>query len=312
MRAPVGSSRSTATVETTMSNALPSRRVLIGVDSSLGARVALAHAARRTGAGGCLIVAHAITPLSDALTRAVSELDDERHAAARDLVERLAADTGVDTQTRVVAGAPAESLAELGRETEADEIVVGSRGMGRFAAALGSVSHALLAHADRPVAVVPQAAADHPRAGHDHGRCVVIVGYDGSPPARAALSYAVQRAADGGRVVAVNAFQPAPDWLGDPFYQRALDAYQTEGRQLLRSLEDEQVDVGVEVATSLLEGPPARAIIAAADARDADEIVVGSRGFGRLRGVLGSVSHAVLHEADRPVVVIPADAVAVS
>jgi nucleotide-binding universal stress UspA family protein len=46
--------------------------------------------------------------------------------------------------------------------------------------------------------------------------------------------------------------------------------------------------------------------------RDADEIVVGSRGFGRLRGVLGSVSHAVLHEADRPVVVIPADAVAVS
>jgi hypothetical protein len=43
--------------------------------------------------------------------------------------------------------------------------------------------------------------------------------------------------------------------------------------------------------------------------RAVEEIVVGSRGFGRVRGVLGSVSHAVLHEADRPVVVIPADAV---
>ena len=65
----------------------------------------------------------------------------------------------------------------------------------------------------------------------------------------------------------------------------------------------------LELSTSLLEGPAARAIVAAADARDADEIVIGSRGFGRLRGVLGSVSHAVLHEATRPVVVIPADAV---
>jgi nucleotide-binding universal stress UspA family protein len=175
--------------------------------------------------------------------------------------------------------------------------------MGRFAAALGS--DALLAHADRPVVVVPQASANHPRARREHGSCNVVVGYDGSPPAEAALAYAAGRACEGGRVVAVNAFQPAPDWLGSPNYQRALDAYQARGRELLSSLEARD-DLGVDLATSLLEGPAARAIVAAADARDADEIVVGSRGFGRLRGALGSVSHAVLHEADRPVVVIPA------
>src|SRR5215212_7501731 len=67
-------------------------------------------------------------------------------------------------------GAPAEALAQLARETEAEEIVVGSRGTGRFAAALGSVSHALLAHADRPVVVVPQGAADNPRDAREHGR----------------------------------------------------------------------------------------------------------------------------------------------
>jgi hypothetical protein len=32
----------------------------------------------------------------------------------------------------------------------------------------------LLAHADRPVVVVPQAAADHPRDARDHGRGVVV------------------------------------------------------------------------------------------------------------------------------------------
>jgi nucleotide-binding universal stress UspA family protein len=286
-----------------------SRRVLVGVDRSLGARVALEHAAARARPNGRLIVAHVVSPLSDAISRAVTELDDERHAEGRELTERLAGDVGVETQTRILDGAAAESLAELARETDVDEIVVGSRGMGRFAAALGSVSHALLAHADRPVVVVPQTAADHPRAAREHGHGLAVVGYDGSPPAQAALAYAARRAAGGGRVVAVHAFQPGPDWLGAPYYQRALDAYQAHGRELLGSLE-QPAGLGVDLVTSLLEGPPARAIVAAADARDADEIVIGSRGFGRLRGMLGSVSHAVLHEADRPVVVIPADAVA--
>lgn len=98
-------------------------------------------------------------------------------------------------------------------------------------------------------------------------------------------------------MVTVHAFQPAADWLGEPYYQRAPDASMAHGRELLRSLEQHD-DLGVELATSLLEGPPARAIVAAADGRDADEIVIGSRGFGRLRGALGSVSHAVLHAAD--------------
>jgi len=115
------------------------------------------------------------------------------------------------------------------------------------------------------------------------------------------------RAARGGRVIAVHAFHPTPDWLGTPYYDRALAAYQSEGRELLRKLE-EHSDLDVELTTSLLEGPPARAIIAAADARDADEIAIGSRGLGPVRGVLGSVSHAVLHGADRAVVVIPAAA----
>jgi nucleotide-binding universal stress UspA family protein len=278
------------------------RRIVVAVDSARNARVALEHATRRAGPEGQLIVVHVMRAIPDAVAK-VMVIGDEYRNIARQLVNQLVATYAKAAEPVVLEGSPAERVAQLARDRDADEIVVGSRGLGRFSAALGSVSHALLAQADRPVVVVPAAAADHPHEGHAHGSCTVVVGYDGSEAARSALAYAASRSCVGGRIVAVHAFQPVPDWLGSPNYQQALDAYRGHGRQLLQSLQDEH-----EVETSLLEGPAARAIVAAADARDADEIVIGSRGFGPMRGVLGSVSHAVLHEADRVVVVVPADA----
>jgi nucleotide-binding universal stress UspA family protein len=68
--------------------------------------------------------------------RTLTEFEGECRAAGQQLVDRLAGDAGVTTETRLVDGAPAEALAELARETDAVEIVVGSHGMGRFAAAL--------------------------------------------------------------------------------------------------------------------------------------------------------------------------------
>lgn len=283
------------------------RPTVVAVDNSRNARLALEHATRRAGPGGQLIVAHVMRSVPDAVAKAML-IGDEYRDIAHQLVNQMVGAYAEGAEPVVLEGSPAERLAELARERDAEEIVVGSRGLGRFSAALGSVSHALLQQADRPVVVVPAAAADHPRDWRPHGSCTVVVGYDDSEPAHAALTYAARRSCEGGRIVAVHAFQPVPDWLGAPNYQQTLQAYQGHGRQLLRSLRDEH-ELDAELETSLLEGPPARAIVAAADARDADEIVLGSRGFGPVRGVLGSVSHAVLHETDRVVVIIPADAV---
>jgi nucleotide-binding universal stress UspA family protein len=287
-----------------------SRRVLAGVDDSPGARLALVHAARRAGPLGHLVLAYVLPPLPPGIlgVETLNEFEAERRAAGQKLVDGLAREAGVDAETRLLDGAPAEALAELARAVDAEEIVVGARGMGRVAAALGSVSHALLAHADRPVVVVPEAASDQ-REPCEHGLCTVIVGYDGSPAARGAMTYAARRAARGGRVVAVHAVEPAREWLEGPHSHRAAAGHRAEGRELLRSLELLRSAHGERSdrdETVQVEGPPARAIVAAATERDADEIVIGSRGFGRLRGALGSVSHAVLREADRPVVVIPA------
>lgn len=49
---------------------------------------------------------------------------------------------------------------------------------------------------------------------------------------------------------------------------------------------------------------PAADILAYAEKIEADLIVMGSRGLGAIRGVLGSVSYAVLREAPMPVLVI--------
>lgn len=280
------------------------RTIVVGVDHSVGARRALEHATNRAGPAGRLLVAHVIAPISDTLGRGVHEFRRERREVAQEFVDELVADITVDHEARVLVGDTAERLADLAREAGADEIVVGSRGAGRLGAAMGSVSHALLAHADHPVIVVPEAAVGEDGAASPGRGRRVVVGYDGSAPAEAALAYAAAQAGEGGRVVAVHAFEPVPGWLGWPRYQRALDASQSHGRELLRSLEERG-----DVSTSLLEGPAAKAIVAAAEVRDADEIVVGSRGFGPLRGIMGSVSHSLLREADRPVVVIPVDAV---
>jgi len=62
---------------------------------------------------------------------------------------------------------------------------------------------------------------------------------------------------------------------------------------------------GVTVETEVVDGPAPEALAEVARLRDAEEIAVGSRGFGRIRGALGSVSRRVLRIADRPVGVVP-------
>jgi nucleotide-binding universal stress UspA family protein len=59
------------------------------------------------------------------------------------------------------------------------------------------------------------------------------------------------------------------------------------------------------VEEDLLEGPAAEAILSAAAIRNADLIVMGSRGMGSLKGmVFGSVSTKVSHYAPCPVMVV--------
>ncbi len=89
-------------------------------------------------------------------TAVANEIDAEENAGERLLEQAAQAARVADAERRVEVGVPAERLAELADEEDAELIVVGSHGRGGFTAAfLGSVSNSLAGVERCPVAVVP-------------------------------------------------------------------------------------------------------------------------------------------------------------
>ncbi|MGZ6565327.1 MAG: universal stress protein [Solirubrobacteraceae bacterium] len=65
---------------------------------------------------------------------------------------------------------------------------------------------------------------------------VVVVGYDGSEPSRAAVTLAARRAGPRGRVFVVHAYELPADFLGSPNFERLLSDRKDHGRALLDAL----------------------------------------------------------------------------
>jgi nucleotide-binding universal stress UspA family protein len=128
----------------------------------------------------------------------------------------------------------------------------------------------------------------------------LVVGYDGTDGARAALKAAGALGGELGDTVVV-VFAYAVGRLGGEVsdYAAALHEHAREVLDEARSVGGEGVDV-VE-----LERPPAQGLIEVADERDARMIVVGSHGETPLKSVLvGSTPTKLLHLSLRPVLVV--------
>lgn len=146
----------------------PLRRIVVGVDGSEAAELALARAIREAEAWGAELTAVAAVPLASTasyLAWQPSTVDHEAvlHdiAAGLDvLVDRALADhPGVEVRRHVLDGTAAQLLTEFSHAV--DLVVVGSRGRGGFTGLLlGSTSQAVLHHASCPVMVVTTKARD--------------------------------------------------------------------------------------------------------------------------------------------------------
>jgi nucleotide-binding universal stress UspA family protein len=139
----------------------------------------------------------------------------------------------------------------------------------------------------------------------------IVVGYDGSETARAAVAWAAERAGRSGTVYVVHCFSGPVDWYDPLNAAHAPDDHEKRGKAVLDALllEGGNALLDVDYELELVGGNPAKGIKQVASEHNADEIAVGSHGFGKLRSALGSVSHDLLHDADRPVMVIPYRAV---
>ena len=133
----------------------------------------------------------------------------------------------------------------------------------------------------------------------------IVIAYDGSEGSREALEAGVETARVTGAVATLVYVRHAPlPIVGDPFYERALSRELHRGRDVLAEARTYAADTGVAAETELLEGDAAEQILDLARLRGAELIVVGSRGRSAVaEALLGSVSHAIVHGADRPVLV---------
>jgi nucleotide-binding universal stress UspA family protein len=145
---------------------------------------------------------------------------------------------------------------------------------------------------------------------------MIVVGVDGSESSRDALAWALAEARlRATRVRVVSAWEITPlAYTAAGTFVPPLDTavYESAERAAEQGLAamltaHAAAAAGIDVETSVREGAAASVLLEAA--RDADLIVVGSRGHGSLAGLLlGSVSHQVAQHAPCPVVIVRAPA----
>jgi len=141
---------------------VPVRRIVVGVDGSASAKVALKRAIQEAEVWNAELTAVAAVPIGQgagAMAWMPGNIDrDELLADVREglnvTVDQALGDSTVTVRRHALDGSPAALLTEF--STAVDLLVVGTRGRGGFAGLLlGSTSQTVIAHSDCPVMAVP-------------------------------------------------------------------------------------------------------------------------------------------------------------
>jgi nucleotide-binding universal stress UspA family protein len=136
------------------------RVILVGYDGSAAAREALAYAVREAGPLDRIVIAHAFADVPESelpsLLRPAIAAHRRQGRAILDAIPLEGNDALIDHgyETLLLDGRASEALRRLADEIDADEIVVGARGLNPLRALLGSTSRELVANAGRPVTVL--------------------------------------------------------------------------------------------------------------------------------------------------------------
>ena len=250
------------------------------------------------------------TSLDQSLYGAFADaLQEESERLAKRAVEK-AKTAGVTAQCIIERGDAAGVI--VYESKDAAVVVMGKRGHHGVRGRVGSVSAAVAAHSSVPVVILPESWKPDERETRPEGETFagcVVVGVDKLGTENPAVTVAARYAADHGLTLAVVSVVPTTGYLPVNSYELEMavqEQLKAPAQQLTESVAEELRGEfpGLETVTRVLEGRPADALVDAS--RTADLLVVGTRGYGGFRGLLmGSVSQAVLADAESPVMVVP-------
>jgi nucleotide-binding universal stress UspA family protein len=278
------------------------RKIIAGVDNSVGSRHAIRWAADEAVRTGRELIVTTVYDWHVAGSRfqVGGVYADDMRRIAEGIVDQAVKDAvghapGVDVRGETVVGSAGAVLADCGPD---DLVVVGNRGRGGFTSlVLGSVGHHVATHARGTVVVV--------RGRADANTGPVIVGVD-HERSDAALHQAFEEAnARGTGLVAVHAYQLMIVATTYPAYPATEDAEERRAYEI-QALHDavepwaaKYPDVTVEI--SVVQGHPTEVLTELS--RAAQLVVVGHRATGLGHVGLGAVAAQLLHHAHCPVMI---------
>lgn len=277
-------------------------KIIVGFDGLDGGYDALALARVLSPAGGDIEVVHSFhydfgplgTP-TDASGAVILERMTEAVKKACELDPRCKV-TGVADMF------PAPSLHRAAERSGAGLIVVGSCHLGAIGGLLlGDVSRATIEGAPCPVAIAPRGFGKAVRRIGSIG-----VGFNGSPESREALALASELA--NGHSLPLQVVSSIASILPlSPFLPSSAETAEIEAdhcalveHELQALIKQLDTSVSTEIVRTSAEH-------ALADlSKDVDLLVVGSRGWGRIkRAALGSATDRLINRARSPLIVVP-------
>jgi nucleotide-binding universal stress UspA family protein len=277
-------------------------RILVPLDDSPEARVALPYAAALATPGTEIVLLTIVPTATDA---------DAARAGLETAAQRLRV-TGQTVRTEVATGDPARRIVDVAADLHAVMIVMASHGWGAFGRLIyGSVADQVGRESPVPVMVVRARQLEPGPIGITR----LVVPLDGSSRAEAALPVATGISRRLGtpislvRVVDPADLMPPAIGVGEaiPFeiYDAAEKELEQKARHYLDTVAQKLREQGLSVATSMLVGSPASSIEEVTHL--VDVVVLSSHErTGVMRWLLGSVAEKLSREDESAVILVPA------